>query len=145
MEPLMNKSVLMAGAGLILLGNLGSAEAQVRYRHGYYGGGWGQSAYYGGGYRRGWNGGGALAAALVGGALLGGIIGAAAPPAYGYPYAYGYGYNYAPAYYGHYYRAPVYRARYNYGPSAYDPYAAPHEIRGGYRTIYRDGRRVIAY
>ena len=138
----MNKSILLAGAGLILLGNLGSAEAQVRYRHGYYGGGWGHSAYYGGGYRRGWNGGGAVAAGLVGGALLGGIIGAAATPAYGYPYPYGYGYNYAGPY-GGYYAQPVYRARYNYGPAAYDPFAAPHEIRDGYRTVYRDGRRVI--
>jgi hypothetical protein len=43
--------------------------------------------------------------------------------------------------------------RYPYGPAPYygptpiypaDPYAAPHEIRGGYRTIYVPGRgRVI--
>jgi hypothetical protein len=148
-EAIMRKFALLAGAGLILLGTIGSAEAQFPYRYGYYGGGWHGAPYYGG-YRRGWGGGGAVAAGLIGGALLGGIIASAARPAYAYPaYSYGYApayaYGYPPAYYGGYYAAPAYQTRYVYGAPAYgfDPYAAPHEIRGGYRTVYRDGRRVI--
>jgi hypothetical protein len=90
----MNKLMLLAGAGLIVLGSLGSADAQFRYRHGYYGGGWGP--YYGYGYRRGGYG-GALAAGLIGGVLLGGIAAAATAPAYAYP-AYGYPYGGYPAY-----------------------------------------------
>jgi len=136
----MNKLVVLAGAAFVLLGSVGSSEAQVRYRQGYYGGGWEHSAYYGG-YRRGWHSGGAFAASLLGGALLGGILGAAATPAYGYPYAYGYGAN-APVDYSPYYARPVYQP-YVYGPATYDPFAAPHEIRDGYRTIYQNGRRVI--
>jgi hypothetical protein len=148
-EAIMRKFALLASAGLIVLGTVGSAEAQFRYRYGYYGGGWHGAPYYGG-YRRGWGGGGAVAAGLIGGALLGGIIASAARPAYAYPaysygYAPGYAYGYAPAYDGGYYGGPVYQTRYVYGAPAYglDPYAAPHEIRGGYRTVYRDGRRVI--
>jgi hypothetical protein len=86
---------LLAGAGLILAGQVGTAEAQVRYRHGYYAGGWGHSAQYGG-YYRGSRRGPAFAAGLVGGALLGGILRAATAPAYRDPYTYSYGYNYAP-------------------------------------------------
>ena len=135
---------LLAGAGLILVGQVGTAEAQVRYRHGYYAGGWGHSAQYGG-YYRGSRRGPAFAAALVGGALLGGILRAATAPAYRDPYTYSYGYNYASPYDVGYYPAPVYQTRYVYGPPTYaiDPYAAPHEIRGGYRTVYSNGRRVI--
>jgi hypothetical protein len=141
-EAVMRKFALLASAGLVVLGTAGSADAQFRYRHGYYGGGWHGAPYYGG-YRRGWGGGGAVAAGLIGGALIGGIIAAAARPAYAYPaYSYGYApaysYGYAPPYYGGYYARPVYAPAYGY-----DPYAAPHEIRGGYRTVYRDGRRVI--
>ena len=143
----MKKLALSAGASLIILGSISPADAQFGYRHGYYGGGWGSHHY--GRYHRGWGGcgwggGGAVAAGLVGGLVLGGIAAAAAAPPYGYGYpAYPYGYGYPPAYYGRYYARPVYRTRYIYGPRAYDPYAAPHEIRGGYRTVYRDGRRVI--
>ena len=55
---------------LTVLGSAGSADAQFRYRHGWYGGG--GYPYYG--YRRsGWNG-GALAAGLIGGAILGGVV-----------------------------------------------------------------------
>ena len=62
----------------------GAAE-EVKFLRG---GGWG---YRGGG----WGNGGAVAAGLIGGALLGGVITAAATPAYGYGYpGYGYGYGY---------------------------------------------------
>jgi hypothetical protein len=80
---IMRKIVLSAGAALIVLGSVGSADAQVRYRPGYYGGGWGPAPYA---YRRpGWRG-GAVAAGLVGGLVLGGLAAAAAAPAYSYPY-----------------------------------------------------------
>jgi hypothetical protein len=65
---------MAASAALILIGSVGTADAQ-RWR-----GGWGHGGYYG--YRHGgWGGGGTLAAGLVGGALLGGLITAAATPA----------------------------------------------------------------
>jgi hypothetical protein len=132
----MRKLVLSAGAALILLGSVGSADAQYRYRHGYYRGGWG---------------GGAVAAGVVGGLVLGGLAAAAARPAYAYPYGYGYAPPPAPPYYGGYYQsAPVYGPTYGYpaygGGVVYsaDPYAAYHEVRGGYRTVYRRGYgRVI--
>ena len=139
----MRKFALLTCASIVVLGSIGTADAQIRYRHGYHGGGWGHHHVYGG-HRRGWGGGGALAAGLIGGLVLGGIAAASTPAYgyYGYP-AYPYVYGYAPAYYGGYYAAPVYRTRYVYGVPAYDAYAAPHEIRGGYRTVYRDRRRVI--
>jgi len=133
----MRKLMLSAGAAIILLGSIGSADAQVRYRRGYYGGGWG---------------GGAVAAGVVGGLVLGGLAAAAtAPPAYAYPYGYGYAPPPPPPYYGGYYSAPpVYPSYGGYpyygGGVVYsaDPYAAYHEIRGGYRTVYRPGYgRVI--
>jgi hypothetical protein len=119
---------------------MGSAQAQP------YGYGWGYRQPYG------W-GGGAVAAGVIGGAILGGLAVAASRPAYygygAYP-AYGYGYGgsygrpgyYAPrrAYYGPRYAYP---APYGvYGGALYppDPYAAPHEIRDGVRTIYVPGR-----
>jgi hypothetical protein len=97
----MRKLALSAGAALIVLGSAGSADAQFRYRPGFY------------------------------------------------------GYGYAPGYYGGYYPGPVYRPRYAYGLAPFygpgivcrsDPYAMPHEIRGGFRTIYLpdQGRRVYA-
>ena len=93
----MRKIALSAGAALIVLGSVGSADAQVRYRPGYYGGGWGPAPYA---YRRpGWRG-GAVAAGLVGGLVLGGLAAAAAAPAYSYP-AYSYpAYPAASPYYG---------------------------------------------
>ncbi len=139
MEAVMRRLAVLAGAGLVIVGSVGSADAQIRSRHGYHAGGYGHHHVYGG-YRRGWGGGGALAAGLIGGVILGSL--AASAPAYG---AYGYPadpYAYGPPRYGSYAR-PVYRARYGYGPPADVVYAAPHEIRGGYRTVYRDGRRVI--
>jgi hypothetical protein len=146
----MKKLAVFAGVAAIVLGGLGSAEAQGRYRHGYYGG-WGGNPYYYGGYRRGWGGGGALAAGLIGGALLGGVLAAGSRPAYAYPYPYPYpypayaygegdpyanGYGYAPRYYRGY-PGYGYRARYVYPPRPYggDAFAAPHEIRDGYRTV----------
>jgi hypothetical protein len=45
----MRKLALSAGAALIVLGSVGSADAQFRYRHGYYGYGY-APAYYGGYY-----------------------------------------------------------------------------------------------
>lgn len=143
----MRKIALSAGAALIVLGSVGSVDAQVRYRPGYYGGGWGAGPYA---YRRsGWRG-GAVAAGLVGGLVLGGLAAATAAPAYSYPYGYGYPspydgrYSYPAATYGPYYG---YRPAPYYGPgvvySAY-PYAVPHEVSGGYRTVYRPGYgRVI--
>jgi hypothetical protein len=150
----MKRIALTTGAALVLLGSVGVAEAQVRYGRGYYG------AYpYAYGYRRGGWGGGAVAAGVLGGLVLGGLAAAATAPAYAYPpypyAAYPYGsYPYAPAYrpvYG--YPGPVYAPGYAYGARrvygaapayAVDPYAAPHEIRNGYRTIYVPGRgRVI--
>jgi hypothetical protein len=132
----MRKLVLCTGAALIVLGSVGSADAQPRYRYG---------------YRGGW-GGGAVAAGVVGGLVLGGLAAAAARPAYAYPYGYGYAPSPPPPYYGGYYApAPVYGSYYG-GYPAYgrgvvysaDPYAAYHEIRGGYRTVYRPGYgRVI--
>jgi hypothetical protein len=134
-----------AGTALIVLGFPGTAEAQPRYRAGYYG-----RVAYPYHYNRGAGWGGALAAGLVGGALLGGLAAAT----YAYPsYPYGYpGYGYGPVYGGNYYPAPVYRPVRRYGSyhgpgPAYsvDPYAAPHEIRDGYRTIYVPGRgRIIS-
>jgi len=143
----MRKLALTAGATLIVLGSIGSAEAQVRYRPGYYGGGWGNYPYA---YRRSGPRGGAVAAGLIGGLVLGGLAAAAATPAYAYPYGYGS----APPYYGGYYPpAPAYGSYYAYPAAPYyapgavyspDPYAASHEIRGGYRTVYRPGYgRVI--
>lgn len=132
----MKKLALTAGAALIVVGSAGSADAQFRYRHGWHGG-WGSHHYYG--YRRsGWNG-GALAAGLVGGAILGGIVSAAAAPAYAYPaypygYGYGYGYGYAPAYYGGYYPAPVY-PRAVYAPA---PFYGP-------RLVWRQSNPYRAY
>jgi hypothetical protein len=144
----MRRLAAAAGATLVVLGCVGTAEAQPRYRPGVYG-----RAVYPYYHHRGGGWGGALAAGVIGGAVLGGLAAAAAPPAYAYPpYPYGYGYpGYGPAYGGAYYPAPVYRRRYVYSPYygpppgyAIDPYAAPHEIRGGYRTIYVPGRgRVI--
>jgi hypothetical protein len=129
----MRKLMLLAGAAVIVLGSIGSADAQARYRRGYYGGGWG--------------GGGAVAAGIVGGLVLGGLAAAAtAPPAYAYPYGYGYAPPPQPYYGGYYAARPVYRPAYGgypyYGGGVVysaDPYAAYHEIRGGYRTVYRHG------
>ncbi|MDF2812315.1 MAG: hypothetical protein K0S56_3346 [Microvirga sp.] len=150
----MRKLALCAGAALVVLGSVESADAQVRQRYGYYGTRWGSPYIYRGSR---WNG-GAVAAGLVGGLVLGGLAAAAATPAYSYPYGYGYGYGYPYGYgyqpsYGGYYPAPVARPYYGYSPAPYygggvvysaDPYAAYHEIRGGYRTFYRPGYgRVI--
>lgn len=139
----MKKLALSASAAaLLMVGSIGSAEAQYRYPYG---------AYRGGYYRgSGWHSGGAVAAGLIGGLVLGGLAAAAtAPP---YPYSYGYGYG-GPYYGGYAYPAPAYRTYYAYPPASYygpgvayqfDPYAAPHEYRGGYRTVYRPGYgRVI--
>jgi hypothetical protein len=136
----MRKLALSAAAALLVLGSVGSAEAQYRYPYRYGGG-----HYYRG---SGWHGGGAVAAGLIGGLVLGGLAAAAATP----PYPYGYGYG-APYYGGYAYPAPAYRTYYSYGPAPYygpgvvyrgDPYAAPHEYRDGYRTVYRPGYgRVI--
>lgn len=141
---IMRKLALSAAAALLVLGSIGSAEAQVRYPHGYYRGGWGGHYYRG----PGWRGGGAVAAGLIGGLVLGGLAAAAATP----PYPYGYGYG-APYYGGYAYPPPAYPAYYGYRPAPYygpgvvyrgDPYAAPHEYRDGYRTVYRPGYgRVI--
>jgi len=137
----MRKSAVYAAVALVGVCTAGSADAQRRYPHGVYGGGWGYPYY---GYRRSGGYGGAVAAGLIGGLVLGGIAAAASTPAYAYP-----------AYpYGGYYPAPSYGARYVYAPGPFynppvmygaDPYAAPHEIQGGYRTIYVPGqnRRVI--
>ena len=137
-------------ASLAIIGVSGAtlAEAQPRYRYGYHGGGWG---YHGYGYRGRGGYGGAVAAGVVGGLLLGGLAAAAAPPAYAYP-AYPYGPGYGP-YDGPGVYAPAYGVRSPYVPAPYygpgpispaDPYAAPHEIRGGYRTVYVPGQgRVI--
>jgi hypothetical protein len=76
----MRKLALAASAALILMGSVGTADAQYWRR------GWGYGGYYG--YRHGgWGGGGALAAGLIGGAILGAAL---ATPAYGYGYGYGY-------------------------------------------------------
>ncbi len=165
----MKKLALLAGAGLVAFGAIGSAQAQPIYvGSGYYGHG-----YYDGYHRRS-NNGAALAAGLVGGAILGGVLGAATAPAYATPVAsYGYGY---PAYYGYaqpaygYYGAPVVRQRVVYAAprrvvrqrvvyrtprtvirnrvavrQAF-PYAAPHEIRDGRRTVFvgtNPSRRMV--
>jgi hypothetical protein len=130
----MRKLALVCGAAALLV-SAASAEAQVRYRHGWHGG-WGYAPYA---YRRGgWGSGGALAAGLIGGLALGGLAAAAASP-YGYPPPPVYAYPYPPPVYGNPYPPPVY----GYGYPR-DPFAAPHEIRGGYRTVYRHGYgRVI--
>lgn len=131
----MRKLALCVGAALIVLGSVESADAQYRYRQGYYGG-WGRYpyAYRGSGWR-----GGAVAAGLVGGLVLGGLAAAAATP----PYAYGY-----PAPYSGGYPAPSYPSYYGYPAAPYsgpavvysaDPYAAYNEVQGGYRTVYRQG------
>jgi hypothetical protein len=142
----MKKFMVPAIAALMVVGQAGAASAQWR-SHGYYRGG-----YYGGWHHNGgW--GGALAAGLIGGALIGGLAASAATPyGYGYPaYGYGYGPYYgAPAYYPRtvYYR-PAYaypyrpyggRVIYNSPVYSADPYAAPHEIRDGWRTVYVPGR-----
>ena len=67
----MKKLVLLAGAGLLVLGSIDTAEAQRWHR--------------GGGWR---HGGGALAAGFIGGAVLGGLAAAATAPYYGYGYPY---------------------------------------------------------
>ena len=118
----MRKLALAAGAALILLGSVGSADAQ-------WGRGWGYGGYYG--YRHGgWGGGGAFAAGLIGGAILGA---AATAPAYGYGYpAYGYGYAPRPVY-----RAPAY--------GFYDREDAKDYVKGYRRAqkeIFKDRVRV---
>jgi hypothetical protein len=86
--------------------------------------------------------------------LVASLTAAEAQPRYGYPggyayppYAYGPAYGYGPYYPRRVYSAPVYGPPPYCGPGpvcAVDPYAAPHEIRGGYRTVYVPGRgRVI--
>ncbi|MGY2050769.1 hypothetical protein [Methylobacterium sp. JK268] len=119
------KSLIVAGTAVVALGTglASTAEAaplpaatsaaiagptahidQVRWRGGYYGGGY--RGYRGYGYRRG-GAGGALAAGAALGIIGGAIAASAAPryyddgysyPAYGYRYAPAYGYGYAPAY-----------------------------------------------
>src|SRR6476660_6954900 len=109
----MRKLAFCAIAALVVLGSAGSADAQVRHRYGYYGGGWGAPYAY---RRSGWYGGGGVAAGVVGGLVLGGLAAAATAPSYGYPYGYGYapaygGYAYPPQPVGPYYgyrRAPYY-------------------------------------
>lgn len=153
----MKKLALLAGAGLVAFGSIGTAEAQRRFNGDggmRQGGNWNRTANWdrgnwnrgnwNRGYRDGYRGstGGALAAGFVGGAVLGGI--AAAAPAYGYGYpaygygspAYGYGYGYGAASYG--YGAPVYGYGYNagYPVASYDDdgyYAAPAY---GTRVVY---------
>lgn len=137
----MRKLALCAGAALIVLGNVGSADAQYRRGYGYHGGVRGYPHVYRG---SGWYGGGGLAAGLLGGLVLGGLAAAATAPAYSYPYGYGYG----PSYGGGYYPVRPVRPYYGYPAAPYygpgivysaDPYAAPHEVYGGYRTVYRPG------
>src|SRR4051812_14473090 len=66
---IMRKLALCAGAALIVLGSVGSADAQYRYRQGYYGGGGGHYPYA----YRGSGRGGAVAAGVIGGLVLGGL------------------------------------------------------------------------
>ncbi len=162
----MKKLALLAGAGLMAFGAMGSANAQPYYGH------YGHHGYYRDNDRIN---GGALAAGLVGGAILGGVLGAATAPAYATPVA-SYGYYGQAAYddfdepgYG-YYGAPVVRQRVVYAAprrivrqrvvygtprtvvrnrvavrQAF-PYAAPHEIRDGRRTVFigtNPSRRVV--
>ena len=65
----MRRIWLLAGAGLILAGSMGSAEAQGFRGRGFHGGWGGYHGYHGGWGYRGWNAGGALAAGLIGGGL----------------------------------------------------------------------------
>jgi hypothetical protein len=138
----MKKVALLACGVLTVVGSFTAADAQPRFRYGHPGG-WAypvnsSRGYYG-------YGGGAVAAGLVGGLALGGLAAAAAAPAY-YP-SYPYGYAYGPYYPRAIYAAPVYGPAPYCGPGpvcAADPYALPHEIRGGYRTVYVPGRgRII--
>jgi hypothetical protein len=129
--------ILACAAAVALIGvaAIPPAEAQPRSR---YHPGWGYPGY---GYRHPHGFGGAAAAGVVGGLVLGGL--AAAAPAYGYPYGpvppYAPGIVVAPGVPGYVEGIP---AAGPVGPP--DLYAAPHEIRGGYRTVYVPGRgRVI--